>query len=107
MVITDLKAEASFAVDNPVFKPLTTTEDQKQTLICLKNGQVLSNHKSIVDSILIVVSGQIKVYDGQLANDLEAGHALELEKNEMAKIEAVSDSVLIQIQVPNPKAKKK
>lgn len=107
MVITDFKAQACFSADNPVFKPLTTTEDQKQTLICLKSGQVLSNHKSIVDSILIVVSGKIKVYDGQLANDLEPGQAVELEKNEMTKVEAESDSVILQMQFPNPKAKKK
>jgi quercetin dioxygenase-like cupin family protein len=107
MVITDLKAQASFSADNPVFKPLTTTDDQKQTLICLKSGQVLSNHKSIVDSVLIVISGKIKVYDGQLANDLEPGQALELEKNEMAKIEADQDSALLMLQFPNPKAKKK
>ena len=107
MVITDLKAQASFSADNPVFKPHTTTEYQKQTLICLKAGQVLSNHKSIVESVLIVISGKIKVYDGQLPNDLEPGQAVELEKNEMAKIEADQDSTLIMLQFPNPKAKKK
>ena len=105
MDLKNLVAQASFNADNPVFKPIDDHENYRRVLICLKKGQILSNHKSPVDYSMQSISGKTLFYEGQVTHELTPGWITNIEKNLMHKIEAAEDSVLLMTQIPNPKKK--
>jgi quercetin dioxygenase-like cupin family protein len=88
-----------------LYLSLLMTTKLSSHLICLKKGQILSNHKSPVDYSMQSISGKTLFYEGQVTHELTPGWITNIEKNLMHKIEATEDCVLLMTQIPNPKKK--
>jgi hypothetical protein len=98
MIIQDVIAALVNAA-SPVAKVLIKGEASKVIVLGLKKGMMLKEHKTGVNTRLVVIEGQINYFSVNGTVTMNRFDDLDIPVNEPHSVEALTDSICLLIQV--------